>query len=51
MINEDIALYAVEVLQLAIGNPKYRPRPFLHKIVRGDWLGKKKTGGHEWNKE
>jgi len=45
MIGLDIILAVMEVLQSETGDPKYRPHPYLRKMVRGGCLGMKSGKG------
>ncbi|SDY22333.1 3-hydroxyacyl-CoA dehydrogenase NAD-binding domain-containing protein [Eubacterium barkeri] len=41
LIGLDVCLAIMEVLHEEMGDPKYRPHPFLRKMVRGGKLGRK----------
>ena len=45
VIGWDIILAVMEILQTDTGDQKYRPHPYLRKIVRGKRLGKKTGRG------
>lgn len=45
LIGLDIVLDIMEVLQSETGDPKYRPHPYLRKMVRGKKLGRKTGQG------
>lgn len=45
LIGLDVCLYIMEVLYKEYGDTKYRPHPYLRKMVRGNILGRKTDRG------
>jgi len=45
LIGLDTCLAILEVLQIGLGDPKYRPCPLLRKYVAAGWLGRKTKRG------
>ncbi len=45
LVGLDICLAIMEVLHSETGDPKYRPHPYLKKMVRAGYLGKKSKKG------
>ncbi len=45
LVGLDVVLAIMEVLQMETGDTKYRPHPYLRKMVRGGKLGKKTGEG------
>ena len=45
LVGLDVVLAIMEVLQRETGDTKYRPHPYLRKMVRGGKLGKKTGEG------
>lgn len=51
LIGNDVCLAIMEVLYEEFGDTKYRPHPYLRKMVRGNLLGRKtKVGFYDYRK-